>query len=61
MARCDFNKAILQVYWNLSLPWVFCCEFAAYFENTLSQEPVWRAASISCNFTEGKDSNTSVF
>ena len=25
--------------------WVFSCKFAAYFQNTFSQEHLWRAAS----------------
>ena len=44
-----------------TLTLVFSCKFAAYLQNTFSQEHFWRAASISCNFTERKDSNTAVF
>ena len=33
MPKCDFSKATLQFYWNCTLAWVFCCIFAAYFQN----------------------------
>ena len=36
MPKCDFNKAVLQLYWNHTLAWVFSCKFAAYFQNTFS-------------------------
>ena len=29
---------ILQLYWNHTSAWVFSCKFAAYFQNTFSQE-----------------------
>ena len=32
--KCDFNKAVLQLYWNRTSAWVFSCKFAAYFQNT---------------------------
>ena len=31
MPRCDFNKVVLQLYWNHTLAWVFSCAFASYF------------------------------
>ena len=37
MTKCDFNNAASQL--------VFSCNFAAYFQNTFSQEHIWRAAS----------------
>ena len=33
-----------QLYWNCTLVWVFSCKFAAYFQNTFSQEHLWIAA-----------------
>ena len=37
MPKCDFNKVALQLYWNRTSAWVFSCKFAAYFQNTFSQ------------------------
>ena len=34
MAKCDFNKVALQLYWNCTSAWVFSCKFAAFFQNT---------------------------
>ena len=31
ITKCDFNKAAKQLSWNLTLTWVLCCNFAAYF------------------------------
>ena len=47
MLKCDFNKVAKakQLYWNRTLAWVFSCKFAAYFQNTFSQEQLWMAAS----------------
>ena len=45
MPKCDFNKVALQLYWNHTLAWVYCCTFAAYFQNTFSQEHLWTATS----------------
>ena len=36
-----------QLYWNRISAWVFFCKFAAYFQNTFSQEHLWMAASES--------------
>ena len=36
---------VQQLYWNLTLSWVFSCKFAACFRNTFSWEHLWRAAS----------------
>ena len=44
MPKCDFNKVAKQLYWNHTSAWVFSCKFAAYFQNTFSQEHLWRAA-----------------
>ena len=43
--KCDSNKAALQLYWNRTLAWVFCCKFAAYFQNNFFKEHIWRTAS----------------
>ena len=39
-------KFSLQLYCNRTLAWVFSCKFAAYFQNTFSQEHLWMAASV---------------
>ena len=39
MPKCGFNKVALQFYWNHISSWVFSCKFAAYYQNTLSEEP----------------------
>ena len=44
MPKCTFNKVAKQPYWNRTLAWVFSCKFAAYFQNTFSQEHLWVAA-----------------
>ena len=36
MSKCDFNKVVLQSYWNQTSAWVFSCKFAVYFQNTFS-------------------------
>ena len=44
-----FNKVAglvaKQLYWNRTSAWVFRCKFAAYFEDTFSQEHLWMTAS----------------
>ena len=45
MPKCDFNKVALQLYQNHTSVWVFSYKFAAYFQNTFSQECLWMAAS----------------
>ena len=45
MPKYDFNKVAKQLYWKRTSTWVFSCKFAAYFQNTFSQEHLWRAAS----------------
>ena len=45
MPKCDFSKVALQLYWNRTSTGVFSCKFAAYFQNTFSQEHLWVAAS----------------
>ena len=37
MPKCDFNKFAMQFYWNHTSAWVFSCKFAAYFQNSFSQ------------------------
>ena len=45
MQKSDFNKVAKQLYWNHTSPWVLSCKFAAYFQNTFSNEHLWVAAS----------------
>ena len=40
------QRCALQLYWNRTSTWVFPCKFAAYFQNTFSQEQLWMAASV---------------
>ena len=39
-------KVAKQLCWNHTLVWMFFCKFTAYFQNTLSYEYLWTAASI---------------
>ena len=39
------NKVAKQLYWNHTSAWVFSCKFAAYFQNTFTNEHLWTAAS----------------
>ena len=48
MMKCDFNKIILQLYWNHTSAWISSCKFAACFQKTFLWEHVWRAASVKC-------------
>ena len=41
----DISK---QLYWNHTLTWMFSCKFAAFFQNTFSQEHLWMTASGYC-------------
>ena len=52
MLKCDFKNVALQRYWNRTSAWLFSCKFAAYFQNTFSQEHLWTAASYSSYWTE---------
>ena len=45
MLKCDFNKVTKQLYWTHTSAWVFSCKFAAYFQQNLFLEHLWRAAS----------------
>ena len=45
MPLWDFNKVAKQLYWNHTSKWVFSSKFAAYFQNTFSEEHLWMAAS----------------
>ena len=38
MPKCDFHNKV-------ALAWVFSCKVAAYFQNAISQEHLWGAAS----------------
>ena len=45
MPKCNFNKVSKKLCWNHTSAWMISCEFAAYFQNTFSQEHLWTAAS----------------
>ena len=45
MPKLYFNKVAKQLYLNHTSAWVFCCKFAACFQNTFSYEHLWRSAS----------------
>ena len=47
MPNCDFNKVAMEFYWYLTTVWVLSCKFGACFQNTFSQEHLWRDASAS--------------
>ena len=46
MSKCGFNKIALQFCRNRTSAWLFSYKFAAYFQNTFSQEHIWTAASV---------------
>ena len=46
MSKCDFNKVAKQLIKNRTSAWVLSCKFAAYFQNTFSQEHLWVAAFV---------------
>ena len=46
MPKCDFNKIA-----NHTSAGVFSCKFAAYFQNTFSNEHLWMAAYEEICFT----------
>ena len=56
--RCSYKKELYlktlknftQLYWNCTSVWMFSCKFAAYFQNTFSQEQFRTAASDSLIF-----------
>ena len=56
MPKCDFNGVTKRLYWNRTSAWVFSFKFAAYFQNTFSQEHHWVAASLfltgDCSFSQ---------
>ena len=45
MLKFDFNKGAKQLYWNRTSAGVFSCKFAAYTQNTFSEEHLRRADS----------------
>ena len=47
----DFNKVVLQLYWNHTSAWVFSCKFAAYLQNIFSEEHLWTPASDRLSLT----------
>ena len=48
LLKSDFNKVALQLYWNRFSACVFSCKFAAYFQNTFSEEHLRVATSAVC-------------
>ena len=46
MPKWDFNKVAKQLYWSHTSTCVFSYKFAAYFQNTFSQEHLWKPASV---------------
>ena len=42
MPKCDFKATLLKSHFGMGV----LCKFAAYFENTFSQEQFWRAATV---------------
>ena len=61
MPKCDFNKIALQLYWNRTSSYVFCCKFAACFQDTFSEEHFWMAASNFCRKLQQKFSSFILF
>ena len=49
MPKSDFNKVALQFYENHTSTWVFSSKFVASFQNTFSQEHLWKTASNCCD------------
>ena len=49
MLKCDFHVDTKQLYWNQIFGWLFFCKFAAYFQNSFSEERLERAASEHSN------------
>ena len=45
MPKWDFDKVAKQLYWSRTSARVFSCKFAAYFQNTFSEEHLRMAAS----------------
>ena len=39
----------MQLYWNHTSAWVISSKFAAFFQNTVSEEHLWRAAPADLN------------
>ena len=52
--RSAISIKLQQLYWNCTLAWMFSCKFAAYFQNTFSQQHLWRAASKSWSLFWGQ-------
>ena len=46
MSNCNFNNLLATLYWNCTSAWarhhgVFCCKFAANFQNSVFSEYFW--------------------
>ena len=50
MQKCDFNKDILQIYWNYSAVYVLPFKFTEYFHSTFPGEHLWRLLLYSSLF-----------
>ena len=46
MPKCDFNKEVLQLYWNRASTSMFSCKFIANFQRAFSWEHLYRAAFV---------------
>ena len=57
MPKCDFNKFAKKFYWNPTSACVFSCKFAAYFQNTFSEEHLLLAASEDNNTVNWTSAN----
>ena len=48
LSKCDFNKVALQIYFAIKLLCKFSCKYAAFFQNTFSEEHLSTAAFDYC-------------
>ena len=46
LQRCSSEKVFWKYATNYTKTWVLSCKFAACFQNTLSYEHLWGAASV---------------
>ena len=42
----------MQLYWNHTSAWVISSKFAAFLQNTFSEEHLWRAASVHLHYSK---------
>ena len=55
MLKCDFKKVAKQLYWNRTSAWMFCCKFAAYFQNIFIKKTFGWLLLICCTFEKTKN------